>query len=180
MSDHSTLLWIFLIAAVLIAVVFIVVYQSSLNAPEDSSGLKDAKKKRFFFIGILAAVLLILLSMTLPKSPYFLHKDATPAAVVHVRAEQYSFNFSFTEELSYDDLELPAGQVIEFRVRAKDVTHGFGVYNDKYELVTQTQAMPGYVNILRWVFNEPGTYHVLCLEYCGMSHHNMSSSFIVK
>lgn len=180
MSDHSTLLWVFLIAAVLIAVVFIVIYQSSLSAPEESSGLKDAKKKRFFFIAILAAVLLILLTVTLPKSPYLMHKDATPAAVVHVRAEQYSFNFSFTEELSYDDLELPAGEVVEFRVRAKDVTHGFGVYNDKYELVTQTQAMPGYVNVLRWVFDKPGTYHVLCLEYCGMSHHVMSSSFIVK
>ena len=174
------LLWIFLIAATLIAVVFIIVYQSSLTAPEDGSGLKDAKRKRFFFIGILASVLVILLAMTLPKSPYFLHKDATPAAVVHVRAAQYDFNLSYTEELSYDDMELPVGQVVEFRVRSKDVTHGFGVYNDNYELVTQTQAMPGYVNVLRWVFNEPGTYHVLCLEYCGMSHHNMSSSFIVK
>lgn len=180
MSDHGTLLWTFLIAAALIAVIFIGIHRSSLTAPEDSPGMREPKKKRFFFFSLLLALLVILLSATLPKSPYYLHADETPAVVVHVQAAQYSFNLSLAEELSYDDLVLPAGKVVEFRVRAKDVNHGFGVYNDKYELVAQTQAMPGYVNRLRWVFDEPGTYHVLCLEYCGMSHHLMSSSFTVK
>jgi cytochrome c oxidase subunit 2 len=33
--------------------------------------------------------------------------------------------------------------------------------------------MPGYVNRLRVQFDRPGTYQVLCLEFCGMSHHAM-------
>ena len=33
--------------------------------------------------------------------------------------------------------------------------------------------MPGYVNRLRVRFDRPGTYPVMCLEYCGMSHHVM-------
>lgn len=180
MSDHSTLLWIFLISAILISIIFIAIYRSSLQAAEDSPGMHNPKRKRFFFFALLFALSVILLSVTIPKSPYYLHAKETPAKVVYVRAEQYSFNMSFTEDLSYDDMELPAGQVIEFRVRSKDVNHGFGVYNDKYELITQTQAMPGYVNRLRWVFDEPGTYHVLCLEFCGMSHHVMHTSFTVK
>ena len=180
MSGHSTLLWIFLIAAILIAVIFIGIFRSSLSAAEESPGMHNPKRKRFFFFALLFALAVILLSVTLPRSPYYLHAAETPAAVVYVRAEQYSFNMSFTEDLSYDDMELPAGKVIEFRVRSKDVNHGFGVYNDKYELITQTQAMPGYVNRLRWVFDEPGTYHVLCLEFCGMSHHAMHTSFTIK
>ena len=180
MNDHGSLLWIFLFSAILIAVIFIVIYRSSLKVAADSPGMQNPKRKRFFFFSLLFALAVILLSVTLPKSPYYLHAEETPAKVVYVRAEQYSFNMSFTEELSYDDMELPAGQVIEFRVRSKDVNHGFGVYNDKYELITQTQAMPGYVNRLRWVFDEPGTYHVLCLEFCGMSHHAMHTSFTVK
>ena len=180
MSGHSTLLWVFLIAAILISVIFIGIFRSSLSAAEESPGMHNPKRKRFFFFALLFALLVILLSVTLPKSPYYLHAKDTPAKVVYVRAEQYSFNMSLTEDLSYDDMELPAGKVIEFRVRSKDVNHGFGVYNDKYELITQTQAMPGYVNRLRWVFNEPGTYHVLCLEFCGMSHHAMHTSFTVK
>ena len=39
--------------------------------------------------------------------------------------------------------------------------------------MAQTQAMPGYMNRLRVTFDQPGTYTVLCLEFCGMSHHRM-------
>jgi cytochrome c oxidase subunit 2 len=38
---------------------------------------------------------------------------------------------------------------------------------------SQTQAMPGYMNRLRVTFDQPGTYTVLCLEFCGMAHHRM-------
>ena len=40
-------------------------------------------------------------------------------------------------------------------------------------LLAQTQAMPGYMNRMRITFDQPGTYTVLCLEFCGMSHHRM-------
>ena len=33
--------------------------------------------------------------------------------------------------------------------------------------------MPGYTNVLRRTFAQPGKYRVLCLEYCGLVHHNM-------
>lgn len=180
MNAHHLLLWIFLAAAVLIAGIFYAIYRSSLHAPADGPGLQNPKRKRFFLFTLLLALVLILLSATLPRSPYFLHAREVPAKVVYVVAAQYSFNLSLTEQPSYDDMVLPAGQMVEFRVRSRDVNHGFGVYNDRYELVTQVQAMPGYVNRLRWVFGDPGTYHILCLEFCGMSHHRMSSSFTVQ
>lgn len=180
MSAHHLLLWIFLVAAALIAGIFFAVYRSSLRAAEDGPGLRNPKRIRFFVFSLLLALVLILLSATLPRSPYFLHANEVPAKVVYVQAMQYSFNLSLTDQPSYEDMVLPAGQLVEFRVRSRDVNHGFGVYNARYELVTQVQAMPGYVNRLRWVFNEPGTYHILCLEFCGMSHHRMSSSFTVQ
>ena len=46
-------------------------------------------------------------------------------------------------------------------------------------IVAQTQAMPGYVNVLRYTFKEPGTYQVLCLEYCGVEHHDMKTEINV-
>ncbi|MBS1759343.1 MAG: hypothetical protein JST23_04385 [Bacteroidetes bacterium] len=79
-----------------------------------------------------------------------------------------------------DSIIIPVGQPVEFRVTSLDVNHGFGIYNSDAQLVTQTQAMPGYVNRLRWKFDTPGTYHILCLEYCGANHPNMRTSFIVK
>lgn len=69
--------------------------------------------------------------------------------------------------------EVTVGSPVEFRVTSGDINHGFGVYDENMRLVGQTQAMPGYVNTLRLVFSEAGTYKVLCMEYCGLAHHNM-------
>jgi len=46
-------------------------------------------------------------------------------------------------------------------------------------LLVQTQGMPGYVNKVRYVFRRPGTYRVICLEFCGVAHHDMNDSFEV-
>lgn len=69
--------------------------------------------------------------------------------------------------------QLAAGQPVEFRITAADVNHGFGIYDTQMRLVAQAQAMPGYVNKLRHTFNQEGTYRILCMEYCGVAHHNM-------
>ena len=58
-------------------------------------------------------------------------------------------------------------------VTSADVNHGFGIYDADLRLVAQTQAMPGYTNRLRHTFAAEGTYRVLCMEYCGLVHHNM-------
>jgi cytochrome c oxidase subunit II len=72
------------------------------------------------------------------------------------------------------------GQTVEFHVTGKDVNHGFALYDPGMRIVAQTQAMPGYTNILRYTFTEPGAYHVLCLEYCGLNHHNMKTDILVS
>ena len=77
-------------------------------------------------------------------------------------------------------LVLPSGKVIDFDVTGGDVNHGFGVYDPQGRLLGQTQAMPGYHNHLRMVFDVPGRYHVLCLEFCGIAHHVMLSEFTVR
>ena len=40
--------------------------------------------------------------------------------------------------------------------------------------------MPGYVNRLRLRLDKPGRYKVLCMELCGMQHHEMRGAFEPK
>ena len=47
------------------------------------------------------------------------------------------------------------------------------------QALAQTQGMPGYVNQVRYVFERTGTYRVLCLEFCGIAHHDMIGQFDV-
>lgn len=79
-----------------------------------------------------------------------------------------------------DDTEYDVGETIEFRVTSADSTHGFGIYDESGTLLTQTQAMPSYTNRVVYTFDKPGTYSVLCLEYCGLAHHAMTAQLTVK
>lgn len=72
-----------------------------------------------------------------------------------------------------------AGSPVEFRVTSKDVNHGFAIYAQDGRIVTQTQAMPGFTNKVVHTFTQPGTYRVMCLEYCGIGHAPMTAELKV-
>ncbi len=180
-------LLIFLALTAIIVFVFWQVIRTTRN-PVPTIDMKSAYKlRRKFFFGS-AVIILGTLVATLPKTPYA-DDLQTPDRLIYVTAKQFSFMYSFepitTEEdlqqiAVIDSLELPVGALVEFRVTSLDVNHGFALYSPSRSVVAQTQAMPGYVNRLRIRFSEPGTYHVLCLEYCGLAHHLMRASFTVR
>lgn len=76
-----------------------------------------------------------------------------------------------------DTETVPLGTPVVFNAHTIDVTHGLGVVNAAGEMLFQTQAMPGYVNKVEYIFTEPGTYRVVCLEYCGVGHADMITEF---
>jgi cytochrome c oxidase subunit II len=106
--------------------------------------------------------------------PYKAHASASGAQALAIDARGYQWRW----ELSRNDV--PAGQPVEFRVTSEDINHGFAIYDPDMHLVAQTQAMPGYTNTLRYTFRKAGTYKVLCLEYCGIAHHNMMTEIKVR
>jgi len=74
---------------------------------------------------------------------------------------------------------VPAGTRVRFDVTSVDVNHGFGFYDPHGHLIGSVQAMPGYHNHLDLNLTDPGVYQIRCLEYCGLSHSTMESSFTV-
>ena len=75
--------------------------------------------------------------------------------------------------------EVPAGRPVVFNAHTEDVNHSLGIYGPSGRLHVQVQAMPGYVNQIEYVFDEPGLYQVLCMEFCGIAHHDMIAEFTV-
>ncbi len=182
--QHSILIF-FVILALIIIGVFIYVFMSSVNADVESKGMKNALHKRGWFLLILAVVLAMFASITIPKSPYFAFAKDVPARVVHVATGQFYFMMSYNaidpkNPSSDPSIEVPVNEVVEFRVTSLDVNHNFGIYDSHNVLIAQTQAMPGYVNRLRYKFTTPGDYNIFCLEYCGSGHQVMRASFTVK
>lgn len=132
---------------------------------------EQGNQVRRLWVGALLVALCLSFVITFPHYPYV--SDEAQAASTHypVEALQYAFLMP---------TELPVNTPITFDVTARDVNHGFGIYDPSDRLIAQVQAMPNYVNHLNVTFHQPGTYTVRCLEYCGIVHHYMQSSFEVK
>jgi cytochrome c oxidase subunit 2 len=183
--QQQSILLLFLSLAGLATIVFSFIYLSSKKVTQAEQGMANPLRKRFWFLLILFVILGIFASVTIPKSPYYLFADEIPVKVVHVSARQFEFILSEKpidpeKPSGENNMELPVNELVEFRVTSLDVNHGFAIYDNSNRLITQVQAMPGYVNRLRYKFKESGKYDILCLEYCGMAHQVMRSSFVVK
>lgn len=145
--------------------------KSTLPKEEIAHKVYGARKVYFFFI---SAVLILALFTTLPFTPYPQFKKIKPALVVRVIGRQWAWSMNGSNTIT-----VPADKLIEFQVTSSDVNHGFGIYNPQGELVAQTQAMPGFVNKLKYTFHKPGEYKVLCLELCGVAHYMMAANIEV-
>jgi len=89
---------------------------------------------------------------------------------VYVEARQFSFRPG-----SGDPIEVPANSRVTFYITSSDVTHGFNAVGTNIN----TMVIPGQVAQITTIFEEPGTYHIVCHEYCGAAHHNMQGQIRV-
>lgn len=170
MLQHlAWLVSLLLIAA--IAGVFIKVVSQSHLADEDHTAAAAASSWRSRVFWTLGLLFLPIIAYSLTGMPYRTADAVQPPIVVEAKGYQWRWELSRNV--------VPAGHPIEFRVTADDVNHGFALYDARLKLHAQTQAMPGLTNVLHYTFTEPGTYKVLCLEYCGLAHHNMSAEIQV-
>lgn len=136
--------------------------------------IDSAYRLRVWLFAAAAIVLIGTNYKTIGELPYINTLPALPAAAVQpsqVVAQQWMW--TITPNV------FKVGQTAEFYVTSKDVNHGFALYDPQFRIVAETQAMPGYTNVLRYTFTEPGTYQVLCLEYCGVAHHAMQAEIKV-
>lgn len=144
-------------------------------------------KIRFRYFIILFAVLLALLGVTFSFLPYSQTQKIPAVIKMSAVGRMWFWQINPTsdpEHLVQKNQDgfwvLPTHTEIAFDVTSVDVNHGFGIYDESGNLLAQVQAMPGYTNTLLYQFDKPGTYSVLCMEYCGAMHHAMITHFVVQ
>jgi cytochrome c oxidase subunit 2 len=72
-------------------------------------------------------------------------------------------------------ITLPAGAHVTFYVTSADVIHGFEVQGTSINLT----AIPGVVGHISYTFDKPGTYYIICNEYCGAGHQAMIGKIVI-
>lgn len=78
----------------------------------------------------------------------------------------YAFGF-----LPREDLVVPVGAKVHFKVASIDVVHGFQIPG---ETNVNLEVVPGHVSEVTQTFDKPGRFLILCHEYCGSGHHFMT------
>ena len=69
------------------------------------------------------------------------------------------------------EVEIPSGSTVKIHVTSPDVVHGFQVVGTNINMI----AEPGLISTYEMTFDEPGEYLIVCNEYCGVGHTDMTS-----
>jgi cytochrome c oxidase subunit 2 len=80
--------------------------------------------------------------------------------------------FSYTP----DTITVPVGAHVTFYVTSGDVEHGFSIP----ETGVNTMVTPGWVSSVSHTFRTPGTFLLICNEYCGAGHQTMAAKVVVQ
>jgi cytochrome c oxidase subunit 2 len=73
-------------------------------------------------------------------------------------------------------ITIPAGAHVTFYVTSEDVEHGFSIP----ETGVNTMVTPGWVSTVSHTFRDPGTFLLICNEYCGSGHQMMAAKVVVQ
>lgn len=74
------------------------------------------------------------------------------------------------------NIEIPVGAKVNFILTSKDVSHGFAIAGTN----VNAMVLPGHIQRTSQTFSKPGSYLVLCNEYCGAGHQLMATTITVK
>ncbi|WML38217.1 cytochrome C oxidase subunit II [Neobacillus sp. OS1-2] len=164
------------IITILLSMFVIFLFLYVLSQSRKKADYAKVQKKWYF----IRKVWFLILFTTLLTASYFTLKDLpferAEAKGTPIDVEVTAMQFGF--EVSEDAFKV--GDYIAFHVTSKDVNHGFGLYDETMNIVAQTQGMPKYTNTVYYQFTKPGTYTILCMEYCGMAHHLMKREITVN
>jgi cytochrome c oxidase subunit 2 len=168
---HDIAWYITLVLIGLLAVIFITFIRSgkSEQAYGEVTKRDYAYRGKLFWLAIIAGT--VITGMTLMPWPHSSQAGDASPRVVKVEAYQWYWKLS--------DTEFRVGEPLQFDITSQDVNHGFGIYDTNMTMLAQIQAMPGYTNKLHYTFDQPGEYKILCMEFCGVAHHDMIATINV-
>ncbi|TAN09146.1 MAG: cytochrome oxidase [Burkholderiaceae bacterium] len=175
MTPQGSVWIISLVFIGMVAVIFLFTISGGgrfANAAEKDHVERRMELIRVGFFSAMMIALIFVTFFTLVRFPIPPQQGSLGASQVIVAVGR-----QWNWELSSNQIEV--GKPVEFEVTSDDVNHGFAIYDPEGELVTQVQAMPDVTNKLLYTFTKPGTYHVLCLEYCGVGHPTMRADIHV-
>jgi cytochrome c oxidase subunit 2 len=121
---------------------------------------------------MLAVIAVVLISATFATEGDIDSTSAAPAATVSVVASQWRWTFTYPGHpgvTTVDQLDVPRGQVVLFRLRSADVIHSMWFVAQRFK----RYATPGSPTSFELTFARSGTFRGECSQFCGIGHDHM-------
>jgi cytochrome c oxidase subunit 2 len=168
----ATIIAVFYTVVSVIAIVFMVFIAVSTRRRRqaDEATLERLGESEKTWFVVVVVLLVAMLFGTIFFTPYGRSAGKDPQ-VEPIKALQFAW--------IVPGKPLEVGRPVKFELTSADVSHGFAVYNSRGEFVFQVQVLPGRTQTYVYTFRKPGTYKILCLEFCGVGHDKMQSQLTV-
>ena len=101
-----------------------------------------------------------------------------PADAIAIDAISRQWMWKFQHpggQAEINNLHVPTGDAVVINMISQDVIHGLYIP----ALRIQMETLPGRYTQLWFKADRPGTYHILCSEYCGTDHSRMTGILTV-
>jgi cytochrome c oxidase subunit 2 len=97
------------------------------------------------------------------------------AMTVRVTGRMWSWSFEYENGMTSDTLYVPLDDPVRLAINSTDVIHS--LYIPAFRI--KEDAVPGMETKLWFTATEPGSYDLLCAEYCGLRHAYMLTKVVV-
>jgi cytochrome c oxidase subunit 2 len=157
--------------AVLIYIVFRYRHRENQGAPPQTHG----STKLEITWTLIPAVILVFIAVPTVRSIFITQAQAAPGSMnIDVIGHQWWWEFRYAEYgvTTANEIYIPAGRTVNFRLRSADVIHSFWTP----QLGGKRDVITNRTNYL-WYTPDSSTastvWNGFCVEYCGASHANM-------
>jgi len=179
--DHvfGFLFWLsafFLALIVALTVFFVVRYRSRPSRREPEASPDHDNRLEVLWTAIPLALVFVIFALS--TKVYLEMTELEPGAAplrVQVTGRKWSWWFDHPGGKGANQLHLVAGRPTELVLASTDVIHS--LYVPEFRL--KQDAVPGRFTKMVFTPTLPGTYPILCAEYCGTNHSTMLTVAVV-
>lgn len=149
---------------------------SAANSRREVIGSKGGLSWLWIGVGVSTVALVFAVGWTMVVLNRIEAPPTPPPYTIEVTGHQWWWEVHYDSPdpsrvfTTANEIHIPAGVPVRFRLIGADVIHSFWVP----QLAGKTDMVPGQINETWLEAKQPGVYRGQCTEYCGLQHSHMS------
>jgi cytochrome c oxidase subunit 2 len=176
----SLLFWIsafFFTVIAVVTVVFVIRYRQRPSRPAPEPSPSHSTRLEVFWSAVPLVLVFVIFGMSTTTWVEMTEaRTGGPAPLkLQVTARRWSWWFDHPGGKGSAEMHLVAGRPAELVMASTDVLHS--LYVPEFRL--KQDVVPGRFTRMVFTPTAPGTFPVLCAEYCGTDHSSMSTKVVV-